>query len=98
MRWISTTIKRKWLDKILSGEKTIERKVASEYWEPRISKARHELACGHEVGLNLLCYRDCHKFKVLKIERQILPTGQRRDIDGVMTQIWFEIHIGDEIT
>ncbi len=97
MKWISTTIKKIYLDKILTGEKRIERKVGNEFWEPRLTKALHELACGREVGLNLLCSQKNHKFKVKEIEKIVLPTGMRKEIDGVKTQIWFEIHIGDEI-
>jgi len=93
MKWISTTIKRVWLDKILSGEKTSEFKVASDFWKKR-------LTCGHyapgELGINFLCGRVAVKYEVLWIQLWALP-GQIKNIDGKVVREWYEIHLGERI-
>ena len=93
MKWISTTIKRVWLDKILSGEKTSEFKVASDFWMKR-------LTCGHyapgELGINFLCGRKAVKYNVTRIVFWGMP-GQRMNIDGKVVKEWYEIVLGERI-
>lgn len=91
VKWISTTIKRKWLDPILSGEKKFESKVANEFWTLRLEKLMGE----DDVGLCLVCGRDVHKFKVVSVTKH--HDDQPINIDGWLTRDWFEIEIGEEI-
>jgi hypothetical protein len=100
MRWISTTIKKKYLDQILFGTKNIERKVANEYWNKRLNKILADFTPSNRgkikgVGLSLLCGQESYKFKVTHIYKRHLSMGQ--EIDGVWTKDWWEIHIGDRI-
>lgn len=100
MRWVSTTIKRKYLEKILSGEKKIERKVASEYWNKRLNKVlkvtpREKRGEIEDIGLSLLCGRECHKFEVTHLFKK--HSDGWTMIDGIATHDWWEIHIGDRI-
>ena len=97
MYWIPTTIKRKYLDKILAGKKTIEQKVDSDHWRPRMERAAHELANDRAVGTCFLCGRQVVKYKVNAVSRGIVDTGKRIQIDEVLTQIWWDIHLGDQI-
>ena len=90
-KWVSTTIKRKWMDKILSGEKTIEYKGATEFWNTRLNKL---LYCGEEISINFLCGRVSYKFKVIRI----FYYDNDRVIDGVLHKGFFEIHLGEQIT
>jgi len=107
MNWISTTIKRKWLDKILSGEKKSELKVCNEYWSKRIKPLIKIQAANNwgplPIGINFLCGNPnhptkpgiCAKYQVEKIT--IWHSTTPEDIDGVMTKEWYEIHLGDRI-
>lgn len=92
MKFISTTIKRKWLDKILSGEKTIERKVYTKFWTKRLEPLTKT---DEKIGINLLCGRKSYKFKVTKVEFN--ATEDPTEIDGVWTLLWYDIHIGERI-
>jgi hypothetical protein len=93
--WIPTTIKAKWFNKILSGEKTIERKVASNHWKPRLEKAKLIKANGGKVGISFLCGQTSTKYEVLKIISCHSNIGW--EVDGVRTSDWYEIHLGDPI-
>ena len=91
MKYISTTIKRKHLDKILSGEKTIERKVATPYWNPRLNNILRNIKLSERgriegVGLNLLCGQENYKFRAASLfkARSACP----KEIDGVLTNEW----------
>jgi len=90
MRWISTTIKRKWLDKILSGEKEQEYKGATEFWNKRLTKI---LECGEEIGINFLCGRESYKFEVMDINHYY----GMREIDGTEYESFYEIRLGKPI-
>lgn len=93
MKWISTTIKKKWMVKILSGEKTIEYKGATDFWRPRLDK----IMINHsdkEIGINFLYGRVPYKYKV----ENIYYYYGDRVIDGVLHHGFYEIHLGDRIT
>lgn len=100
MYWIPTTIKKKWLELIISGEKTIEYKVDSAHWEPRMAKAMSELAFGREVGASFLCGQESVKYKVTKVERIFLPKIRGKpgfDLDGKEVWRYYEVHLGERI-
>lgn len=90
MKNISTTIKKKWLDKILSGDKTIEYKGDTPFWRKRLDKL---LYCGEDVVITFLCGRKSYKFKVEKI---FLFIGERV-IEGTCYNAFYEIHLGEQI-
>ena len=94
MKWISTTIKKKWLEKILSGEKTVERKVANEFWTKRLEKFV-DGTFQDDIGINFLCGCESYKFKVININKCYWRDGF--DIDGVITQEWYEIRLGEQL-
>ena len=91
MKWISTTIKRKHLDKILSEEKTIEFKGATPFWMKRLDKL---MLYDGDIAINFLCGRESYKFRVEKI----LYCVGRRVIDGILHDEFYEIHLGEQIT
>jgi hypothetical protein len=93
MRFISTTIKRKWLDKILSGEKKSELKVCSRFWMRRLTCG--EYAPG-EMGINFLCGREAVKYNVTMVQLWAIP-GKTMNIDGKVYTNWYEIHLGERI-
>ena len=90
MKNISTTIKRKWLDQILSGIKTVEYKGATPFWRKRLNKL---LYCGEDVVITFLCGRVAYKFKVVKI---FYYEGSRV-IEGTCYNAFYEIHLGEQI-
>jgi len=95
MKWISTTIKRKWMDKILSGEKRVEFKGMTDFWKTRLLPL-----CGRgDVAINFLCGRESYKYNVLVVEGFFddLDDGAYKDIDGVRYNEWFEITLGGRI-
>lgn len=89
--WLSTTIKKKWMDKILSGEKTSETKVASQYWNNRINKIIETPL--KLDGINFLCGQKCYKYEIL----DIIWHNDATEIDGFPTQYWWEIVLGKRI-
>jgi len=93
MKWISTTIKRKWMDKILSGEKTSELKIRSEHWNKRLTCSTYDTG---KLGINFLCGRVAYKYHVKMIQLHVLP-DTTKSIDGVVVKEWYEIHLGERI-
>lgn len=94
MRWISTTIKKKWMDKILSGEKKSELKGATKYWKKRIDKITSTYPSDQEeTGINFLCGRKSYKYHIKIIIRFYFP----KEIDGEIFNNWYEIVLGDRI-
>jgi len=105
MKYISTTIKRTWMNLILEGSKTIEYKVASDYWKKRLEKyvthridrrkdtvnAEHRVK---ELGINFLCGRECYKYRVDYVKH---VTGGRMEIDGTDATEWYEIHLSERL-
>ena len=94
---ISTTIKRKWMDKILSGEKTSEFKGDTEFWNKRINKIlrakMNEIGC-EEVIITFLCGQISYKYKVLAIHKNI---DGGMDIDGIFYKKYWKIELGNQI-
>jgi len=92
--YISTTIKKIWMDKILSGEKTSEFKVASVFWIKRLTGARIVLdQLQQPVRINFLCGQIAYKF----IVKEILFHNKPMVIDGVKTQMYYEIKLGQQL-
>lgn len=89
---ISTTIKRRWLNEILSGEKKIEYKEATTHWITRLDKYRGKHRYG-DLYINFLCGRISHKFVVREVRRNI----GSMNIDGKDVSEYYEIHLGTEI-
>ncbi len=92
MNWISTTIKKKYMDKILSGKKTSEYKKATDFWEKRLSKyvGTHD----GDLGINFLCGQESYKFRVRQVAR---GSDFEIDIDGEPVWEWYEIHLGERM-
>lgn len=93
--WITTTIKQKYLDEILSGKKIAESKVAKPFWKKRLHKYRGE----HDgnLGINFVCGQDNFKFYVTEIVHKELPLDRCIDIDGEQTRKYYLIYLGDRI-
>lgn len=91
---ISTTIKKIWLDKILSGEKSIEFKIASNHWNKRLLRLT-DPRWTRPIEINFLCGRDSYRFRVESVEIIIDPDGF--DIDGEITNEYYAIHLGKRI-
>ncbi len=91
--WISTTIKKTYMDKILDGTKKYEYKGASEYWIKRISKFM-DFTMG-ELGINFLCGQKSYKFIVADITKW--SGTMPRDIDGTEYKSYYQIQLGDQI-
>ena len=94
--WISTTIKKKYMDKILSLEKVIESKGATDFWIKRLSKARELLRKNKTVGINFLCGRKSYKFKVNEIYLVDSNTLLCRVDDQYFRNI-YNIYLGERI-
>ncbi len=91
--WISTTIKRKHLDRILDGEKEIEYKKASEHWTKRLNKHRGQH--DGDLGINFLCGQESFKFDVKSVFLWFHTDGM--EIDGE-TAIWvYHIELGERL-
>ena len=95
-RGISTTIKKVWLDKILSGEKTVERKRATQFWitrlQPFVGKTVAQMS---QTQINFLCGKYAIKYRVKTVVR--LHSGTPIDIDGVPATDWYEIYLGERV-
>lgn len=88
---ISTTIKKVYMDQILSGKKTVEYKGLSEFWKSRLQK----LTDRDNLAINFLCGQASYKYAVKKVVQVTSNTGM--DIDGTMCHSWYEIHLGDPL-
>lgn len=91
--WISTTIKKKWLDKILDGTKTSEYRKATPFWMNRFLHI--SITMPQKVGLNLLCGRLAYKFDVISLLEHEDDTPF--DLDGEKVYHYFEIVLGERI-
>ena len=95
-KYISTTIKKEWLDKILDGTKTVEYKGDTPFWCRRIVPIKYLTAFG-KLGINFPAgwpgYEKCYKFEVPEIEY----IKGRRVIDGQTFEACFAIHLGRRI-
>ncbi len=105
MRWISTTIKRKYMDKILAGDKKIEYKRGSNYWRKRILPLMHrkdELDEDEDpddlepLGITFVCGQDVYKFE-LKGMMHVTADCDVKEIDGETVQEYFALRIGKRI-
>lgn len=94
MTWINTTIKREYIDQILAGTKKIEYKVASPFWEKRLSVFVGPVPEKPE-GIIFLCGREVFRFKVEGVRRCGSRNAQL--IVDTWTNEWFEIRIGERI-
>jgi len=92
MDWISTTIKGKYMEKILSGEKSVEYKEASEFWEKRLKKyiGDHE----EGLGINFICGQEVYKFEVTRVS---IRTTMSIEIDGKEVDRYYKIFLGERI-
>ena len=93
--YISTTIKRKWMDLILSGEKQSEFKGNTKFWNKRLTKIQVLLLQNELVFINFLCGVESYKYKVKWIIHHI--TIQGKDIDGKKSNDYWEIVLGKRI-
>ncbi len=93
--WISTTIKKKYLDKILEGEKTIEYKKGSEFWKKRLEKHLGVFKSG-SLGINFLCGQKTYKFDVLQVIH-ISNRLKEIEIDGEKVDDYYKIYIGERL-
>lgn len=93
MRWISTTIKKKYMDEILSGEKDVEYKGSTYFWDRRLDELNKFPVV--DVGINFLCGQKSYKFKVTDVTKYWNPDGII--IDGKHYMEWWEISIGERI-
>jgi len=86
--FITTTIKRKYMDQILSGIKTVEYKGYTDFWSTRINRVLHNPVYPDNCVINFLCGQKAYKYKITKIELQVGP----REIDGAKYDKYYEIH------
>ena len=91
MKTISTTIKKKYMDKILSGEKISELKNANKFWKKRIMPIYKS---GEESIINFLCGKKSYHFEIICI---LYHDRIECEIDGKLCYEWFEILIGNRI-
>lgn len=90
MRNITTTIKKVYMDKILSGEKTSEYKTNSEFWNKRLTKFVGQCFDEDPVIITFLCGRKSYKYRVLNVMCVPLP----KEIDGVVSDCYWDIRLG----
>lgn len=93
MNWISTTIKRKYMDKILEGEKRVEYKKASEFWKKRLQKYIGFFSC-RDVGINFLCGQESYKYMVQQVTRH---RHLKIEIDGELIEDYYKIYLGQRL-
>lgn len=89
MCWISTTIKKEYMDRILNGDKNCELKGDTVFWSKRLDK----LIGKGNVAINFLCGQESYKFKVNSITKFEHPII----IDEVNYDGHYEILIGDRL-
>lgn len=90
---ISTTIKKKWLDEILSGKKTSEFKGDTAFWHNRILKGITKLEGKEEVNINFLCGRNSYMYKV----KAITHHKKTYKIDEQEFPAYFDIELGEQV-
>lgn len=94
MKQISTTIKRKYMNKIMEGTKKIEYKADIKFWNVRLSKLVD--VDDDMIIINFLCGRKSYKYYVIEIKRCF-------SLDGIIFNDkfhywWWEIHLGPRIS
>ena len=95
MYCISTTIKKKWMEQILSGAKTSELKDDTMFWYDRLNKARLKLhRDAEQVHINFLCGRKSYRFAVTNID---YFHNHFLVIDGKECASYWEIHLGEQL-
>lgn len=88
MNTISTTIKRKYLDRILSGEKNVEYKGATPYWKKRLEK---NLGLYYkDLAIVFVCSQEAYRFTVTNVVHRY----ESKVIDGVRYESYYAIHLG----
>lgn len=93
MEWISTTIKKIYLDQIEAGDKKFEFKGDTEHWRKRLNRyVNKELK---NVGISFLCGRICKKYRVKGVN--LLSNKNGMDIDGAIYYSYYAIHLGEKI-
>ncbi len=95
MKWISTTIMKKYFLEIKNGIKTREYKEHTEHWIKRLEPLIEYMKEGGEVGSNFLCGKDYHKRKVLYIQ-YINVTWSYKVVDKDLSELYI-IYLGNEI-
>lgn len=102
--WISTTIKKKFMDLILSGLKKSEYKGYTGFWNKRINNLLPNLKQGTvqirtihyncvNVKINFLCGQKSYKYNVLSITLHNSPLR----IDGEIHGSYWQISLGARI-
>lgn len=94
MKWISTTIKKIYYEKIKDGSKRREYKEYSEYWKKRIEPLIL-IQNQEDIGINFLCGRENHKRWVLYL--QYINTPWFYGVDGKELYELYIIELGEEI-
>ena len=94
IKWISTTIKKKYFEEIKKGTKKREYKEFSEYWQKRIEPLIR-IQNKEEIGINFLCGRKCHKREVVTL--QYVNVTWSYDVDGKQLNELYIIELGEEI-
>jgi hypothetical protein len=88
MKFLTTTIKRCYMDLILSGKKTIEYKGYIDHWKKRIDKILKDPGYPADYGINFLCGQIAYKYKITKIVLVDSP----KEIAGTTYPKHYEIH------
>ena len=83
---MSTTIKRVYMDQILSGEKKVEYKENTPYWQDRIK--------GGASIINFLCGQKFYKYRIVRI-RCIKTPKRIRFL--IKTSYCFAIELGEHV-
>lgn len=81
---VAFTLQREWFDRVEAGEKRVEYRACSEFWEKRLSGLRK----GEEVVF--LCGQDVIRGTVLAVERVRRPDHVPEGI--VPTAMCFAVH------
>ena len=92
MKWISTTIKRIYMNEIILGTKKREYKIYNEFWKKRLDPL---IGIEEEIGINFLCGQMPYKYHVQFI--QYVNINWNYDIDGNRVNEFYIIYLGDRI-
>lgn len=90
---ISTTIKKIYMDKILSGEKTSEYKANTPFWNKRLIKYINRLTDEDPLIITFLCGQKSYKYYVKDVICVPLPMV----IDGKKVDCYWEIQLGKKV-